>query len=92
MRLTKKQHSELSEIRRYLKRGVSYLSQPDIVGIAQEVTSWPNGGDYTIRNPEVLKHSTREAEHIRLLNKDIGSDMALIYTALQELEAFLANN
>lgn len=86
--LTKKQCKHLEQVRNELRRGINYLLRPEVIGIAEEVKD-PNGGDYTIRNPKVIETTSNAVMHIRPMNKQIGSNIAGLYTALQYLEMFL---
>jgi hypothetical protein len=85
--LTRKQLYELEAIRGNLRRAVAYLQSPEVVGIAH-ATKNPNGASYTIVNPACI-NSYLPAEHVDVINRFIGSDIAGVYTALHELDEFL---
>jgi len=87
MKLTAKSKRELEAILDNLKAARAYLLREDIAGIAT-VTRNPNGGDYTIRNPACLQG--KDCEHVTVMNKHAGSDLAQFYTATKRLELFLA--
>jgi len=86
--LTKKQYRDLHAILSNLRRAYNYIEQPAVIGIAEAVTD-PNGADFTIRNPACLESCCGLAEHIRPMNKSIGSDIAGLSQALHQLEDFL---
>lgn len=88
MKMTKKHRDELQSIKTSLQRGVDYLMQPEIVGIAR-ACKYPNGGTYTVRNSACAKEQG-SPEHITPMNKYVGSDITGIYKALNQLEQLLA--
>lgn len=92
MKLTKKQAHELETVLYNVKRAYNYLSKDEIVGIAHKTTkALMTGGDYTINNPACVE-SARQSEHIKIMDKEIGSDIAGLSFALSQLEQFLKTN
>lgn len=88
--LTREQTQKLETVRTNIARAVKYMRDPRVIGIATQ-TQNPNGADYTIRNPAALEHCHGTVEHVAVMNKEIGSDIAGLYTALTLLDEFLDN-
>ena len=88
--LTKKQIAHLRSVRANLARGIAYLKNERIVGIAESIDpARALGSDYLVKNPDACAVCTDTPPGLRLLNKEIGSDIAGLYTALVALDAFL---
>lgn len=86
--MTKQQIKELQAIQGQLQRAIDYLLRPRVKGIAVE-TKFPTGADYTIRNTEFAFDPPCQTEHVTVLDHQIGSDLALLYTANKQLQQFL---
>lgn len=88
--LTKKQLQALRIIRNELRRGVDYLRNEKVVGIATEIkTTFANGADYLIKNPACIETSANTVGAVRVMNKNFGSDIVGLYNALTGLDEFL---
>jgi hypothetical protein len=93
MKMTNKQLRELEHVLYDLQRAYNYLQKPEIQGIARKVEGYQvNGGSYTINNPDICKSDKRIAEHIQVMDKEIGSDIAGFSMALHNLQSFIEMN
>ena len=87
MKLQVKTRRELETVAMHLTRAVAYLQRPDIMGVAT-ATAYPNGADYTIRNPACVT-TLQPAEHISAVNHRYGSDITGLYEGLRQLRRML---
>ena len=84
MKLTNKNRRRLESIRDTLARGVHYLGQPDVaVMVRAGLTSCDA---FTSEYPEY------QGQRFFKINKEVGSELCLIYTALHNLEQALFEN
>jgi len=93
MSLTKKQLKQLEGILYDINRAYNYLNKPDITGIAQSITDIQSGGaDYTINNIACLESCSNTVKNIRVMNKNIGSDITGLSFAKNRLTEFINQN
>ena len=83
MKLTNKNRRRLESIRDTLARGVNYLMQPD-VAVALRRDNMQSTNAFTSEYPD---YKGQKFVHV---DKEIGSELCLIYSALHKLEQALA--
>jgi hypothetical protein len=88
-KLTNKQLAELENVLYDLERAYKYLEKPEITGIASQVK--PERADGSCYHNEFYK-TFNMPEYVRILDKEIGSDIAGFSFALSKLKLFIENN
>jgi hypothetical protein len=90
MKPTKKQMNQLYGMLGNLQRAYNYIQKPEVVGIAHKVKPGnENGADYAIINPACIETCSNVVMFVRPMNKDIGSDIAGLSMALNQLKNFI---
>lgn len=88
--LTKEQIKHLETIRANLRRGIAYLKNPAIVGLA---TATPAekilGNTYIIKNPACSEIMPNTPPAVNIVNHHAGSDIVGLYWALSQIEELL---
>ena len=87
--LTKKQKENLTRILSNIQRSYNYIEKSQGIAFSIEEKS-SNGADYTINNPECINTCSNTVKNIRIMNKNIGSDIAGLEMALNQLQNFLS--